>query len=44
MWNLLLAGARDSHAFAVVVLLVGALVLVIVGGVGYLIWAALFDG
>ena len=26
MWNLLLAGARDSHAFAVVVLLVGALV------------------
>jgi drug/metabolite transporter (DMT)-like permease len=26
VWNLLLAGARDSHAFAVVVLLVGALV------------------
>ena len=26
MWNLLLAGARDSHAFAVIVLLVGALV------------------
>ena len=26
MWNLLLAGARDSHAFAVVVLLVGAIV------------------
>jgi drug/metabolite transporter (DMT)-like permease len=26
VWNLLLAGARDSHAFAVIVLLVGALV------------------
>lgn len=26
MWNLLLAGARDSHAFAIVVLLVGAVV------------------
>ena len=26
MWNLLLAGARDSHAFAVIVLLVGAVV------------------
>jgi drug/metabolite transporter (DMT)-like permease len=26
VWNLLLAGARDSHAFAVVVLLVGAIV------------------
>jgi drug/metabolite transporter (DMT)-like permease len=26
VWNLLLAGARDSHAFAIVVLLVGAVV------------------
>jgi drug/metabolite transporter (DMT)-like permease len=26
VWNLLLAGARDSHAFAVIVLLVGAIV------------------
>ena len=26
VWNLLLAGARDSHAFAAIVLIVGAIV------------------